>query len=318
MILRSISTENTINARCATVANSKEAAANDKAKAVAEKIKAGLLSYNTIRLSIENTKILVKENSQLQKITLTEVADGIINGNRMLESIKPVESYAKENIKNKTDLYKLTPVELLKMGLATSTSIQDKKEELLAYGYNESQLSPLSSKCTTLSSLLQKEITLQTQLAQQRSEKEQLDKEIEANYYQLNNIISINKLLMPKLYRDFYAIKMPTSKRVDDSIAVRVTSGGNALANAQVTILEVEVPAAAKSHVASNSSKAAAAIEKTIIEKMTNPKGEANIKRVKPGAYRLQVGKHGFIMQEITVYVNPNETTEVFIELESI
>lgn len=134
----------------------------------------------------------------------------------------------------------------------------------------------------------------------------------------MNAKVRLNKHLMPILYDEYFAIKIERNKSHHQNIEGNIVCEGKPLANASIQIISNETPKPRKN--ASEKVKAAlqnpALVQnKVVYERLSNSNGEFITNKLKPGTYRARIRKNGYIEQEITLYINPKETTKINVNL---
>lgn len=310
--------EKAMHARCAVAVNSEDSPKIPEIKVFAGNVTIGLSNRRDKVVTLNAYKVLSVENTKQVNALFDQTVKLTMKGLLMLESLKTSNEFDTKKLHVTGDLNKYKPRELLDHSLTISGFIQDKKGVLIARGYTEVQVDELDGCCVLLSKAIENQEKLQAQQEQVRIERTQYEEQVDHNFCKLNDIISVNQLLVPNLYRDYHAIKVNISKRQPNSVHVKITSGGLPLANTAVRLYGTAAPYATKVVAAKKDRQDALVGEVLVYKKLSKDKGIINIKQLKPGTYRMLVSKIGFTEQEATVYVNPKEVTRITIELKPL
>lgn len=307
--------EQNIKSRCRVVIASPETAIHNAEKMLAENILLDMEHRKATckALSQALAKILTKKRRVKERCgTLINLT---IEGNRMLESVKPTSEINRSNIKVKTKLDRMKMADFFKECEVTSSNLLQQQRLLLLHGYTDAQINQLSVELALTSSILTDIAEDTRSYSEIRARQNLTDSSIFEKLNSLNRIIEINKVLMPTLFRDYFAIKLATRRKHDHGIKVIATYNGQPLANVAIKVYNPAIPVSRKASAAKRAAAAPANTQKMVYNKLTQTRGTSNINNLKPGTYRMVAAKIGFEEQELTVYVNPKEFTLVNIEL---
>jgi len=314
----STNSEKAMNARCMLAINSDESPKIPEIKVFAGNVTIGLANRRDKVATLNSCKVLSIENTKQVNTLFDQTVTLTMKGLLMLESLKTSNEFDTKKLRVTTDLNKYKVRELLDYSYTISGFMQGKKGVLISHGYTEPQIDELDSCCVLFSKAIEKQEKLQVQQEQLRIERSQHEEQVDLNFSKLNDIITVNQLLVPNLYRDYLAIKVNTSKKLPISVCVSITSGGLPVANAMVRLYGTAAPYANKVVTLKKDRQDAQAGEVLVSKKLSKDKGVINIKHLKPGTYRMLVSKVGFADQEITVYVNPKEVTRITVVLKPL
>ena len=307
-----------IESKCNIVISSPEAKDHAETKSLAENILADINGRAATNMRIAQVKKEIEDKQRMGKAHLKMLAMFAIEGSHMLESIKPDAEADSKNLKVKSKLDKLSDDKLLEECEIINADLQKQKPKLLEYGYTEEQIGRLSGALAQMSSIKKELSVTNISYSEIRSQRESMDKGILDRLDRLNQKIEINKVLMPNLFRDYFAIKLVNAKKQQSGISGTVLFNRQPLANATVKLYSTKVVKVRKNATAKSLMANAMPQEKLIYDKLSNSNGEINIRDLKPDTYRLTISKNGYKSQELTVYVNPKEFSVVNVEMETL
>ena len=310
-----------INARCAVVVASEEAKGNTEIQSITFDILKAITGWDNTQSQIrikQNDDVSIRKEIKIAEVYLAICA---ADATHMLESIKPVSEADPKNIINKTELQHNKKSFLSETSEIMINQLKAKKAELLEHGYSETQINDLEKAFNKHKSGTDRLMLVENEIKQLRNRASALEEEVADKLALLNTIIMVNKMLMPKLYTSYFAVKLHTYKNPPASVTGSITWNGEPLANTSVKLFPVDSSVQAKA--ASMAMNDAGRIEvgkgkKPIFEKLTNSKGEFNTRKLKPGEYRGIISKNGHSTEEVVVYVNPKETTIVSVNLDKL
>ncbi|WP_320051669.1 carboxypeptidase-like regulatory domain-containing protein [uncultured Acetobacteroides sp.] len=307
-----------IESKCNIVINSPEAKDHADTKTLAEDILKEINSRTATNMKITLVKKDIEEKQRTGKSHLRMLAMMAVEGSHMLESIKPDAEADPKNLKIKTKLDKLGDAKLLEECEIINAELLRQKAKLLEYGYKEEQIGKLSNGLAQMTNIKKELTATNLSYSEIRSQKESMDKGIMERLDKLNQKIEINKVLMPNLFRDYFAVKLVTAKKQQSGISGTVLFDKQPLANASIKLYTTSVAKARKKASSKPQKASAEPQEKLVYDKLSNSNGEINIRDLKPGTYRLVVSKNGYKIQVFTIYVNPKEFSLVKVEMEKL
>jgi len=318
--MKKFSTDTTkaMHARCLLVGTSPDTAKIPEVKVISGKITILLENREDTGVTLKSCKVLMTKSTKQVNALFDQTVKLTVRGLLMLESLKTPDDLELKKLRVTGDLNKYKVKELLDYSLIISNFMQDKKSVLIAHGYTEPQVDEIDACRVLLLKAIADQASLHARQEQLRTERSQCEEQVDHHFCKLNDIIAVNKVLIPDLYRDYHAIKVNASRRLPNSVQVKLTSGGLPVANAMVRLYGTAAPYANKVVTLKKDRQDALAGEVLVSKKLSKDKGVINIKHLKPGTYRMLVSKVGFADQEITVYVNPKEVTRITVVLKPL
>ncbi len=307
-----------IESKCNIVINSTEAKDHAETKSLAENILSEINGRAATNMRITLVKKEVEDKRRMGKAHLGKLSVLAVEGSYMLESIKSDAEADSKNLKVKTKLEKMSDDKLLEECEIINADLQKQKAKLLEYGYTEEQIGRLSGALAQMSSIKKELSATKLSYSEIRGQRENIDKGILERLEKLNQKVEINKVLMPNLLRDYFAVKLVTTKKQQSGISGTVLFNGQPLANASIKLYSNKVATPRKNASAKSIKANAVPKEKVVYDKLSNSNGEINIRDLKPDTYRLTISKIGYKSQELTVYVNPKELSVVNVEMEKL
>lgn len=312
------SLKNGIESKCNIVIGSPEAKDHTETKSLAENILADINSRTATNMRIAQVKKEIEEKQRTGKAHLRMLAMMVVEGSHMLESIKLDAEADPKNLKLKSKLDKLSDAKLLEECEIINADLQKQKAKLLEYGYKEEQIGRLSNGLAQMSNIKKELSATNLSYSEIRSQRENTDKGILDRLEKLNQKVEINKVLMPNLFRDYFAVKLVSNKKPQSGISGTVIFNGQPLANASIKLYSNKVAKVRKNASVKSLKANAVPQEKLVYDRLSNSNGEINIRDLKPDTYRLTISKNGYKSQDLTVYVNPKEFSILNVEMEKL
>jgi hypothetical protein len=307
-----------IELKCNTVINSSEAKGHTDAKLLAESILTDISGRSTTNIRINQIKKEIVAKQKVGKAHMGKLAIFAVDGTHMLESVKPDGEVNVKNWRVKAKLLRMNDTKFLEECAIINADLQKEKQKLQEYGYTEEQVNQLSVALAQMSSITKELTATNLSYSAIRAQRDSADKAMLERLDKLSQKVEANKVLMPNLFRDYFAVKLATTKKPQSGINGSVTFEGQTVANASIKLYATRV-AKVRKNASAKTIKANAVPKETLVyDKLSNSNGEINIRDLKPGTYRLTISKIGFKSQDITVYVNPKEFTLVDIKLEKL
>lgn len=308
----------TVSARCNLVTNSAEAKSDTELQKLVTETTKEIGSYYDTHQLVTAKKVELAISRKEHNTTKAQMVNVANLSLYMLESLKPTSEIGNHSIPKKKKLEDLKYKELVEQSTVIANQLKAKSEQLLAKGYKQDQIDDLSL-------IVQKSISIDSKLNQQlveekllRNKRDNSRNQAEQLFDKMNAKVRLNKHLMPILYDEYFAIKIERNKSHHQNIEGNIVCEGKPLANASIQIISNETPKPRKN--ASEKVKAAlqnpALVQnKVVYERLSNSNGEFITNKLKPGTYRARIRKNGYIEQEITLYINPKETTKINVNL---
>lgn len=310
--------EKAIESKCLSVITSPDSKNHVETITVAKNIMADMKGRKDSSLNISVVRKNIAANKKRIKGYTKTLLELTIEGNHMLESIKPTPEIDTKNLKLKTKLEKLNDTKFLEECMITNSNLVKHKQKLLEHGYTEAQINPLSLALAQMNTYIEELSNFNLTYSEIRKQQNNIDSTILENFNKLNMSIEINKVLMPNLFHDYFAIKLVTAKKQPHGILATITCNGNPVANASVKLFAYVAPVTRKKNAANASTATPVKKEKQKYDKLTNSKGEVKFNNLKPETYLLVISKNGYVEQRITVYINPKEISVLNIELKPL
>lgn len=310
--------EKGIETKCIIVVNSSETTNHAQAKTLAVNILADMKSRKETNLMLTQVKKNISASKKVVQGQLGNLINLAVEGNRMLESVKPSPEVDTKSLKIKTKLEKMSDGKFLEECAIINSNLQKQKQQLQEYGYTDAQINLLSEALAKLNDYMDDLSTTNLSYSEIRAKRNSTDSIILERFDKLNQTIDLNKVLMPNLFRDYFAVKLVTTKKQQSGITGSVMFNGQSLANASIKLYANKVATPRKNATAKSIMTNTVPQEKLVYDKLSNSNGEINISDLKPDTYRLTISKNGYKSQEFTVYVNPKELTVVNIEMEKL
>ncbi|WP_320054384.1 hypothetical protein [uncultured Acetobacteroides sp.] len=311
-------TKNGIETKCSIVINSAEAAKLADTTLIAENILKDIDRRAAINMRIAQIRKELEEKRRANKAYMDQLGTLAFEGNLMLHSIKLEDEANQKSLRIKTRLNRLKDAKLLEESEIINADLQKQRTTLLGYGYTEDRIDMLDVALARISSIRRELSATNFTYAEIRAQKSEMEMGIQARLKQLNRKIEVNKLLMPKLFHDYFDVKLFTSKKQQSSISGTVLYEGLPLANASIKLYSTRVVKVRKNASVKSLNTQTAQQEMLVYDKLSNSNGEINIRDIKSGTYRIVVEKIGFKACVLTVYVNPKEISMVMVEIERL
>jgi hypothetical protein len=309
----------TMSARCTIVSASEEAKGNAELQRLATDIQKeiGAQKSSNLTINLKNEEYLSQK--KVVKKLIAHTIDLATESQMMLESLKPIADANAHSITTKSEFKIMKISAVVDQATIIGNQLKDKSAQLLDRGYKQEQIDMLPQSTKELIAAIEKESAIKIELNLMRNNRTPLDTSINSKFKLLNTAVTINKGLMPTLYASYFAIKTTRNKNNHMTIEGCIVCDGKPVANANIKILSIETPKPKKSTAKSikASLKAmATSVEKVIYDKFSNADGEFSTQKLKAGAYKCIITKNGHILQELTLYVNPKETTTIRVQLD--
>jgi hypothetical protein len=306
-----------IGARCAIIASSEEAKNNAEAQSLAAEIVKIINSSKDLHFSVKakNEELLTTKKDTKKWAALA--VNSAVNSLLMLESLKPTAEANPKALATRSNFKAMKVGAFIEQSKIIGNQLKEKSSELLARGYKQEQIDELSTNTQKLQLSIDKETALGVELNQLRNKCKALEPTINSKFNTLNSMVVVNKTLMPTLYNDYFAVKMAKNKTSHMTIEGSITCDGQPLANASIKIIST-VEVKQKSSLKAAADGGTVVTEKVIANKLSNIKGEFTTVKLKSGTYKAIITKNGHASQEVTLFVNPKETTKVNVSLDKL
>ena len=306
-----------IAARCTIISKSAEASSNADAQKLAADLLKDIASDKDINLSVkfkyEESLTTKKDVKKWQALTVNSSVNSLL----MLESLKPATEANPRALATKTNFSEKKLPALLKEAKVIDSVLKEKTSELLAHGYKQEQIDELGINIQKLVQTSDKVNAIVVELGLLRGKRKAMETEIDGKFRMLNSMVMVNKGLMPTLYNEYFSVKQIRNHNSHMTIEGSITCNGQPLANASITIIStVEAKKKAPRKVAADGSTVPT--EKVIVSKLSNIKGEFSTTKLKSGTYKAIISKNGHTSQEVTLFVNPKETTKISVSLDKL
>lgn len=306
-----------IGARCTIVTSSEEAKNNVEAQSLATEIAETIKSSKDLHFSVKakNEELLTtkKETKKWAALAVNSAVSSLL----ILESLKPTAEANPKALATKSNFKAMKVGAFMEQAKIIGNQLKNKSSELLAKGYKQEQIDELTTNTLKMQLSIDKEAALGVELNQLRNKCKMLEPTINGKFNTLNSMVVVNKTLMPTLYNDYFAVKMGKNKTSHMTIEGSITCNGQPLANASIKILST-VEVKPKSSLKAVADGSTVTTEKVIADKLSNIKGEFTTAKLKSGTYKAIIAKNGHTSQEVTLFVNPKETTKVNVSLDKL